>query len=159
MFFLIFFCHFLPNFLFNPNSSGNFQTVSIPTVFQNERICQKMNFLFSFRTFSNLRFSLITQKVCRKNLFCKHLLATSPNGFSLLRAVDEVFYFSFLFELPNCTNNLNSNKFPTFNESKICFHVQIRVISFLCSEIESSSCLVFLSKICEKLSARKSCPQ
>ena len=159
MFFLIFFCQFLPNFLLNPNSNEIFQTDRIPTVFQNERICQKMNFLFSFRTVSTPKFRPKTQKVCQKNLLCKHLLATSPNGFSLLRAVDEVFYFSFLFELPNCTNNINSNKFPTFNESRICFHVQIRVISFRCSEIESSSCLVFLSKICEKLSARKSCPQ
>ena len=95
MFFLIFFCQFLPNFLFNPNSSGNFQTVRIPTVFQNERICQKMNLLFSFRTFSTPKFRPKTQKVCQKNHLCKHLLATSPNGFSLLRAVDEVFYFSF----------------------------------------------------------------
>ncbi len=159
MFFLIFFCQFLPNFLLNPNSNEIFQTDRIPTVFQNERICQKMNFLFSFRTVSTPKFRPKTQKVCQKNLLCKHLLATSPNGFSLLRAVDEVFYFSFLFELPNCTNNLNSNKFPTFNESRICFHVQIRVISFRCSEIESYSYFVFPSKICEKLSARKSCPQ
>jgi len=97
LFFLIFFCHFLPNFLFNQNSSGNFQTVRIPTVFQNERICQKMNLLFSFRRFSTPKFCPKTQKVRQKNLLCKHLLATSPNGFSLLRAVDEVFYFSFLF--------------------------------------------------------------
>jgi hypothetical protein len=154
LFFLIFFCQFLPNFLFNPNSKEIFQTVRVPTVFQNERICQKMNFLFSFRTVSTPKFRPKTQKVCQKNLLCKHLLATSPNGFSLLRAVDEVFYFSFLFELPNCIKS--DSKTAIF---RICFHVQIRVISFRCSEIESYSCLVFLSKICEKLSARKSCPQ
>ena len=154
MFFLIFFCQFLPNFLLNPNSNEIFQTDRIPTVFQNERICQKMNFLFSFRTFSTPKFHPKTQKVCQKNLLCKHLLATSPNGFSLLRAVDEVFYFSFLFELPNSIKS--DSKTAIF---RICFHVQIRVISFRCSKIESYSYFVFPSKICEKLSARKSCPQ
>ncbi len=134
MFFLIFFCQFLPNFLLNPNSNEIFQTDRIPTVFQNERICQKMNFLFSFRTVSTPKFRPKTQKVCQKNLLCKHLLATSPNGFSLFRAVDEVFYFSFLFELPNCLKS--DSKTAIF---RICFHVQIRVISFRCSEIESSS--------------------
>jgi hypothetical protein len=111
-----------------------------------------MNFLFSFRTVSTPKFRPKTQKVCQKNLLCKHLLATSPKGFSLLRAVDEVFYFSF--RATELYKNWHKN-----SNFQICFHVQIRVISFRCSEIESSSCLVFLSKICEKLSARKSCPQ
>ena len=138
MFFLIFFCQFLPNFLFNPNSNEIFQTVRVPTVFQNERICQKMNFLFSFRTVSTPKFRPKTQKVCQKNLLCKHLLATSPNGFSLLRAVDEVFYF-FSFRAAELHKNWHKNS--NFQNSTNPGFVFTSKFVSLVSGAAKSSCL------------------